>query len=410
MSKSLVANRKASAEDVVTVQNGRGAPKSPSKRSSSTISVSPPSSPQKTPKKKSNDAPGTPTRKKSSLKHPSTPKSSKAKTPIVTPTKNQRKKPSTPKNVKKKLDVSALITPAEDEGYTKEEKEEFIAGLKNLKPLPSTVKSYGIVNKLTGKIGGNAEGGEIYGEQTIGSMQKVVEVMKKFQNLNSSSRFIDVGAGLGKPNIHVACDPQVSFSYGIEINVSRWHLSLSHLIPILRSTLTDVDMPPQKLTLEQGDIFSANTFDPFTHVYMFDIGMPDVIFDHMSKMFNEAESEYLVSYQPPRRIVGKHGFKVELICQMGVKMHGSAEGHTGYFYKRLGGVVKKGNVKRSLNVAPTSTSLPSDIPCDPLFAPAWSSVLSGTETVLEWAEEEQRKFHESGRSQRVRKKNVPFNV
>ena len=57
----------------------------------------------------------------------------------------------------------------------------FFTSSRSQKPLPSTVKSYGIVNKLTGKIGGNAEGGEIYGEQTIGSMQKVVEVMKKFQ-------------------------------------------------------------------------------------------------------------------------------------------------------------------------------------------------------------------------------------
>lgn len=34
--------------------------------------------------------------------------------------------------------------------------------------MKSTVKSYGIVNKLTGKIGGNAEGGEIYGETVRG--------------------------------------------------------------------------------------------------------------------------------------------------------------------------------------------------------------------------------------------------
>jgi len=282
--------------------------------------------------------------------------------------------------------------------------------------MKSTVKSYGIVNKLTGKIGGNAEGGEIYGEQTIGSMQKVVEVMKKYQSLSPSSRFIDVGAGLGKPNIHVACDPGVEFSYGIEINESRWHLSLSHLIPILRETLKgEEDMPEQKLTLEQGDIFHANTFDPFTHVYMFDIGMPDVIFDHMSSMFNSSQSQYLVSYQPPRRIVGRHGFEVDLICQMGVKMHGSAEGHTGYFYKRREKSLEKvkkahGNIKRSLNVVPKTSDLPTSIPCDPLFAPAWKSVRAGTEDVLEWAEAEQKKFHESGRSQRVRKERVLHNV
>jgi len=63
--------------------------------------------------------------------------------------------------------------------------------------------------QFSGQIGGNGSGGPIYGELTVGSMQRVTEIMKRHLNLNSSSRFVDVGAGLGKPNVHVGCDPGV---------------------------------------------------------------------------------------------------------------------------------------------------------------------------------------------------------
>ena len=50
----------------------------------------------------------------------------------------------------------------------------------------------------------NGAGGAIYGELTTGSMQKVVDIMISHCGLGKDSVFIDVGAGLGKPNIHVA--------------------------------------------------------------------------------------------------------------------------------------------------------------------------------------------------------------
>lgn len=73
-------------------------------------------------------------------------------------------------------------------------------------------------------------------------MQKVVEMMRQYMEFDSSSRFIDVGAGLGKPNMHVAMDPKVEFSYGIEVNPERWYLSLSNLKPLLKASLDDEEM------------------------------------------------------------------------------------------------------------------------------------------------------------------------
>ena len=83
------------------------------------------------------------------------------------------------------------------------------------------MQAYSIINKMTGMIGGNGAGGPIYGELTIKSMQRVIEMMKEYMNFTSESRVIDVGAGLGKPNVHFAMDPKVEFSYGIEVNLER---------------------------------------------------------------------------------------------------------------------------------------------------------------------------------------------
>jgi hypothetical protein len=144
--------------------------------------------------------------------------------------------------------------------------------------VPENVKQvYGIVRKLTGSIGGNGSHGPIYGELTMGSMQKMVNVMKEYTGLDTSSRFIDVGSGIGKPNLHVAQDPGVEFSYGIEVEVDRWVLGLNCLKGVLdaahkQSTASANELIRHRCIFEHGDIRDAKSFDPFTHVYMFSIG------------------------------------------------------------------------------------------------------------------------------------------
>lgn len=95
--------------------------------------------------------------------------------------------------------------------------------------LESVRKVYRIIKKRTGSIGGNSSFGPIYGELTMGSMQKVINLMKEHTGFDASSRFIDVGSGVGKPNLHVAQDPGVELSYGIEVEADRWLLSMHGL-------------------------------------------------------------------------------------------------------------------------------------------------------------------------------------
>jgi hypothetical protein len=145
--------------------------------------------------------------------------------------------------------------------------------------IPPNVQSvYSIIQKYTGSIGGNGNGGAIYGELTAGSMQKMINLMIEHTGLSVNSRFIDVGCGLAKPSLHVAQYPGVEFSYGIELEHVRYMLGMSNLEQVLKAAMKDEESETtetkigHKCIIEYGDITEAKTFDPFTHVYMFDIG------------------------------------------------------------------------------------------------------------------------------------------
>jgi Histone methylation protein DOT1 len=144
---------------------------------------------------------------------------------------------------------------------------------------------YKIVRQRTGSIGGNGCFGPIYGELTTGSMQKIINMMKEHTNFDSSSLFIDIGSGIGKPNLHVSQDPGVQVSLGIESEDSRWILSMNCLQGVVdavdnqlvHNSTGDICGDNDKLLscnclFIREDVMNVQTFNPFTHVYMFSIG------------------------------------------------------------------------------------------------------------------------------------------
>jgi hypothetical protein len=87
---------------------------------------------------------------------------------------------------------------------------------------PRVNKIYKIVRKYTGALGGNGYDGAIYGELTVGSMQRVLNILVDECEMTSHSRFIDVGSGLGKPNFHASQFPKARLSVGVELEEIRW--------------------------------------------------------------------------------------------------------------------------------------------------------------------------------------------
>ena len=254
-------------------------------------------------------------------------------------------------------------------------------------------KVYRLIRTATGTLGGNGTTGAIYGELTMGSMQKVLNLMVDKCGLNAQSRFIDVGSGLGKPNFHAAQDPECRISIGAELEKIRWQLAmynLSKIAPELArgkdgdsDSFVDgediVSRDPKLLSgvnFIEADIDEAASMDPFTHIYMYDLGFPPPLQQSIARKFNTSQyAECLVSYRPPRRVIEEYGYDVEFVEQLPTSMHGSGEGHMAYFYRRTSSAPKL--TPAQLNAKYTKVRLPArpkfdekdtNVLCDPLFA------------------------------------------
>lgn len=103
-----------------------------------------------------------------------------------------------------------------------------------------TELAYRLIRKCSGVLGGNGYTGAIYGELTMHSMQRVIDFMVAECRFDSSSRFIDIGSGLGKPNFHVAQDPGVRISIGVELEEIRWQLAMHNLQGALKHTSSEI--------------------------------------------------------------------------------------------------------------------------------------------------------------------------
>ncbi|CAM9393372.1 unnamed protein product [Ectocarpus fasciculatus] len=243
---------------------------------------------------------------------------------------------------KKKTEAAAVEGPVRTLSMTPTKKKRGAFGRTDGTPMKARVdvpeevsRVYAIVAKATGNIGGNGSDGAIYGELTVGGMQKVVNVLKEHTGFDENSSFIDVGAGLGKPNFHVAQDPGVEISYGLELEVVRWELSIANHRMVLQDEGDNgVDIAKHNLFFARGDILGCETFDPFTHVYMFDIGFPPATLHEIANKFNNSKARHLVSYQIPKKVIDVYGFDVDLVLQQSLSLTGSGEGHTMYLFRR----------------------------------------------------------------------------
>jgi len=200
---------------------------------------------------------------------------------------------------------------------------------------PEVAHVYKVINKATGELGGNADGGAIYGEMTMTSFQKVIDALKANADLCETSKILDIGAGLGKPNFHLAVNPGVALSVGIEVMPVRWQLSLFNLKYCLEHCSSLKNFSRHKVGFLQADITTIKSFNSFTHIYMYDVAFTPMVMRAISHAFNQSSCKYLVSYHKPMEIIWQHGFLVKLISSVpGTAMVGSGRQKTAWIYER----------------------------------------------------------------------------
>jgi Histone methylation protein DOT1 len=99
--------------------------------------------------------------------------------------------------------------------------------------------------------------GPIYGELAVGSFDKVIKFLIKNCNMNENTRFIDVGSGMGKPNLHIAITSKVLLSLGVECEILRYQLCMTILQQISKVNR------PYRTFFQHLDIFNAASFVSF---------------------------------------------------------------------------------------------------------------------------------------------------
>ncbi len=105
-------------------------------------------------------------------------------------------------------------------------------------------------------------------------------------------------------------------SIGVELEKIRWQLSMFNLQYICKETSRGrtEDEKEEDVTRDSkvlgntnflvDDIDNANSTDPFTHIYMYDLGFPPPLQQSIARKFNNSQyAQYLVSYRPPRRVI-----------------------------------------------------------------------------------------------------------
>jgi len=166
-----------------------------------------------------------------------------------------------------------------------------------------------------------------------------VDALCKYTGFDASSAFVDVGSGLGKPNLHVALNPGVRLSFGVELEELRWQLSMHNL----RFVLNEVaEMRKSVVYFANIDATTMAHFEPFTHVSMFDVGFPPDVLVSLANAFNLSRTaKALVSFTRPDKVISVYGFAVNLITQVATRMSGSTEKHTAYIYAKQNTTLKE---------------------------------------------------------------------
>ncbi|KAJ8609343.1 hypothetical protein CTAYLR_009297 [Chrysophaeum taylorii] len=180
-------------------------------------------------------------------------------------------------------------------------------------------RAYAIVRRSSNGLG--ETGGAIYGEVTASSFQRVVDAM----GLEPTSIFLDVGSGLGKPNFHAALHAGCA-SFGVELEEVRWQLATFNLMQMHAAGFGG------GVYFLHGDITAAYSLDPFSHVYMFDVGFPPTLLETLADLFNRSQARVLASFQ--KNLDENYGFDVVLRRKIQTSMHGSTEKHACFVYDR----------------------------------------------------------------------------
>jgi hypothetical protein len=169
-------------------------------------------------------------------------------------------------------------------------------------------------------------------ELTKTSLNNVVDMLVEKAGLSSDDLILDLGSGMGKPSQHFAVSP-ACWSVGIEYMVDRYYLSLANLMATFNSE--SGEFPSRRnCVFVHNDGIELSSFDPFSIVYMFDVGMPPLFLEHVAACLKNSSVKWVLCYHSLATMLG-YGYELEAVPGSNVtcSMHGSFEGKTARLFR-----------------------------------------------------------------------------
>jgi len=161
----------------------------------------------------------------------------------------------------------------------------------------------------------SGDGYGMTGNVSKGGLAKLFDVLRTQFEFDETAYFMDLGHGMGRPTMHAAAlQPRIAGSMGTEFSPYLYRQSML--------ALSECTMEVDSFTMEQprtffldSNIKSFKSLNPFTHVYAFQIGMPEDVIDAMLKLIEESRSvKYAIIY--PHRAASR-----KRLQQMGAIMY-----------------------------------------------------------------------------------------
>ncbi|CAL8470511.1 g10053 [Coccomyxa elongata] len=202
------------------------------------------------------------------------------------------------------------------------------------------------MRSLENKLGGGEGIEGLYGTLACGGMQKVLDCMAANCGLQSTSRLVDVGAGIGRPLLHAVVGQYAESAWGVEIDrvkADKGNAFMRYAAADMKrrnADWADFQIP----SIRCAPIEEVKTLDPATHAYSFWEGVPEDSRRAFGRLFRASKTLQAVAIgqramrgRDPEVVMEGLGFgELHLVASFSVSMSGSGRSFTAYVFNRKG--------------------------------------------------------------------------
>jgi len=245
-----------------------------------------------------------------------------------------RTKPSTAKRLKRDIHYKAKSKERWCERAPDHVGKVVVKGTQGIKSVISQLarQAWRAASKIMGE---GPPGLSLYGEINQGGLTRIFDSLVTHSGFGAQSCLLDVGCGTGKVLLHAVLQYGVAMARGVEMSDYR-AMSAKWALDLVRKRVPETKVLLKgRVRLLYSSVQAMNQWNGITHVYMYDLGMPDSVYIDLLRLWSESKIVVaLVSYRKPNWL-WRRGFDLRLLDKVKVKQQGSGAGsHTAYVYER----------------------------------------------------------------------------